>query len=177
MDKVIRKLKMKALSGKEISEACNDGINIYTYAELAKFRTIDEAFGDKNSIALLYETKPRYGHWVGLFRHPSYNTIEFFDSYGYFIDEQLKFVPEKHKHQLSEDYPYLSKLLYDSPYNLIYNSVALQKSSNDISSCGRHVVLRCNMLDVPLDEYIGLIEHNVGIKNPDEMVTYLTAFI
>jgi hypothetical protein len=177
MDKAIGELKKKALSGSDIKQACSDDINVYTYSDLSKFMTIDDAFGSTNSIALLYETKPGYGHWVGLFRHPSYGTIEFFDSYGNFIDSQLRYVPDRFKHVLGEDYPYLSKLMLDSDYHIIFNPVALQKTRNDVSSCGRHVVMRCNMSYIPLDEYITLMRRKTNITSPDQMVTYLTAFI
>lgn len=177
MNRVIKELEKKPLSGQEIFDSCDGEINIYTYKDLLNFDDIDSAFGDKDSIALLYETKPSYGHWVGLFRHPDYNTVEFYDSYGYFIDEQLKFVPDKFKTKLKENYPYLSYLLYNSPYEIIYNSNRIQKSGKGISSCGRHVVLRCLSRDIPLGQYIKLLKSNVTINNPDQLVTYLTASI
>lgn len=177
METAIKELKKKPLSGLEILESCNNEIKVMTYKELSEYKTIDDAFGNKDAIALLYEIKPRYGHWVGVFRHPGYNTIEFYDSYGLFIDDQLSFVPEKFKKQLSEDYPYLSRLLYNSKYDIIYNPVRIQKRQKGISSCGRHVVMRCLTKDIPLNEYLNIIQQNLKITNPDELVTYLTASI
>jgi hypothetical protein len=176
MNNIIVDLKRKPLSGSEIREATDDEMKILTYKSLSRFKNIDDAFGDKNSIALLYETKPRYGHWVGLYRHPE-GVIEFFDPYGFFIDDQLNFMDKEFKHELGGDYPYLSKLLYNSPYEIIYNSDKLQKQKKGISSCGRHVVLRHIASHIPLHEYSKLLKSNVSINNPDELVTYLTAFI
>lgn len=173
--RIIKELKKKPLSGKEIYDSCDGNINIYTYKDLLSFNTIDQAFGDKNAIALLYETKPKYGHWVGLLRYNGH--IEFFDSYGKFIDDQLDFVPRKFRRQLGEDYPYLSKLLYESPYEIIYNPYKLQKSKDEISSCGRHVIMRCTFYDFPLDDYVRMLTSKTEINNPDEFVTYLTAAI
>jgi hypothetical protein len=180
MNRLINKLEEKPLSGSEIQEACNDEIKIMTYKDLLNYNNIDDVFGNEDAVALLYETQPSYGHWTGLFRHSNYNppTIEFFDSYGLFIDEQLGFVPKKLKNQLGEDYPYLSKLLYESPYEILYNPVQLQKRKKGISSCGRHVVFRCiSANSLPLNEYINLLQSKNCINNPDEMVTYLTSFI
>ncbi len=181
MDKIINKLEAKPLSGTEISDACNDEIKIMTYDNLLNYDNIDDVFGDKDSIALLYVTHPNptYGHWTGLFRHRNYDpqTIEFFDSYGLFIDEQIKFVPKQLRAQLGEDYPYLSKLLYESPYELIYNPIQLQQKKKGVASCGRHVVMRCISKNIMLHDYIDLIQEKDTIDNPDEMVTYLTSSI
>jgi len=176
MNRLIAELKKKPLSGRDIVTSCDNRIKVVPYPDLAEYETIDDVFGDYDAIALLYETKPQYGHWVGLFRHPESHTIEFFDPYAYFIDDQLEFIQKDFRRNSNQDFPHLTELLVQSDYNIIYNPVKIQAKRKDVSSCGRHVTLRCVLKDIPLGEYLGLLTSERG-KSPDEIVTYLTAFI
>ena len=95
MDEIISNLKNIALSGNDIYNACEKNIKILKYGQLRDFKNIDDAFNPYDAIALLYESKPNYGHWVLLLRHPKKKTIEFFDSYGIFPDDQIKKIPNE----------------------------------------------------------------------------------
>ena len=176
MDQVINNLKNIALSGNDIFEACEKNINILKNSDMHRFKTIDQVFGQYNGVALLYELKPGYGHWVLLLRHRKTHTIEFFDSYGFFIDDQLKFINKEFRKQSKQDKRYLSKLLLDSDYNIIYNKTRIQEMKNNISSCGRHLCLRYLMKNIKLEQYIKIIKKS-NLKDTDDVVTYLTAFI
>ena len=176
MDQVIDNLKSVSLSGNDIYNACEKNILILKNSDMYRFKTIDQVFGQYNGVALLYELKPGYGHWVLLLRHPKTHTIEFFDSYGFFIDDQLKFINKQFRKQSRQDKRYLSKLLLDSDYNIIYNKKRVQKMKKGISSCGRHLCLRYMLRDTELDKYIDMLGSG-KLKNTDDTVTYLTAFI
>jgi hypothetical protein len=173
MDSIIKELRKKPFSGEDILNITDNQTKIITYPELYNFKTIDDVFKPYDSVVILYETKPNYGHWVCLLKHG--NKIEFFDPYGFFIDDQLEFINKKFRKQNNEDFPILSKMLLDSKYKIVYSKAKLQKYSGDISSCGRHVTFRIVMRDLPLNEYVKLLKHNK--YDPDMIVTYLTAFL
>lgn len=173
MDSLINKLKNYAFSGKDIITACDGHTKIILYSDIHKFKSIHQLLKPYDNAVILYLTKPNYGHWVLLMKKG--NLIEFFDSYGFFIDDQLKFINPEFKKKSHQDFPYLSKLLLDSGYKIIYNPVRLQKTNNDISSCGRHVCLRLILKDLPLNDYIKMMKYNK--YDPDSLVTYLTAFV
>jgi len=176
MNSVIENLKNLSLSGNDIYNACEKNIKILKNSDLHKFKNIDAIFNPYDCVALLYEVKPSYGHWVLLIRHKNSHTIEFFDSYGYFIDDQLKYINSKFRKKSNQDDRYLSRLLVKSDYNIIYNKVRVQEMKNGVSSCGRHLCLRYLMKHIDLDKYIKIIKKS-DLKNTDDLVTYLTAFI
>lgn len=175
MEKIIKELKKESFSGNDILTAVDQKTKIITYPDLYDYRDIDDVLYPYDCCVLLYETRPSYGHWVCLIKHKMDNTIEFFDSYGFFIDEQLEFIPEKFRKENNEVFPILSKMLVDSKYKIIYNPIRVQKYKNDVSSCGRHVAFRLILKHLKLTNYIKLIKSDN--MNSDDLVTYLTAFI
>jgi len=176
MNSIINTLKAKPLSGNEIFNACGQNIKIMRYSEFIKFNIIDEAFEPYSAIAILYEMKPAYGHWVLLLRHDNKHLIEYMDSYGLFIDEPLKYINNDFKKQTNQDKPYLSLLLHNSDYNISVNNIKIQNKNKNISSCGRHLCLRYILRDIPLKKYISIITSD-DKNTSDDIVTYLTAFI
>ena len=176
MDQVIKELIRKPLSGNDIYNACEKNIKILKYGELNQFNDIDSAFNPFDGIALLYETQPNFGHWVLLTRDKQKNEIEFFDSYGGFIDDPLKKIGGEFKKKTGQDGHILSRLLLDSNYKLRYNPAQIQKFDEGVSSCGRHLCLRFLMRDMPLKKYIDIIKSS-KCNSTDDIVTYLTAFI
>jgi len=175
MDQVIKQLVQKPLSGNDIYNACEKSIKIMKYGELNNYKTIDDAFNPYDAIALLYMTKPTFGHWVLLLRHPKQKTIEYFDSYGGFIDAPQEKITTEIKKMTDQRDNELSKMLLDSKYKIVYNPVQIQAFNSGVSSCGRHICLRYLMRHIPLTQYIKVLENSKN--NPDEIATYLTAFI
>lgn len=176
MNTIIKKLKSIALSGIDIYNACEKNIKVLKYGQLLQFQTIDEAFNPYDAIALLYEVEQNFGHWVLLLRDKENNSIEFFDSYGMFIDDQLRHVSPKFRKRSGQDFIYLSQLLAKSNYKVIYNKYKIQSKKENVASCGRHLCLRYLMRDTPLKQYIKIVKSG-GSQNPDDVATYLTAFI
>lgn len=174
MQRLLRELKTKPLSGADIERICDGKVRVVVYRDLRRFRDIDELFGDVNAVALLYEMRPGYGHWVALTRRGK--KVEFFDPYGYAPDEELKFVRPEYEKKLGASTPVLSEMLYHSPYRLVFSNAQLQKRARGVASCGRHVAMRCVLADVPLEKYVKLVKSAKG-QNPDDVVTQLTAFI
>lgn len=175
MDKLIKELKKEPFSGKDIYDICENKTKVIIYSELYNYNNIDDILDPYDNVVILYEMKDGYGHWVCLIRHKKMNKIEFFDPYGLCIDDQLSYISKEYRKKSGQEFPILSLLLLNSPYKIVYNSKQLQKYSNDVSSCGRHVCIRIILKDIPLNEYSKLLRENK--YDPDMTVTYLTAFI
>jgi hypothetical protein len=162
-----------------------EGSKLLTYKELTKCKTLDEALGSSGILILLYlTTGDHYGHWCTVFKHEfdknnkklKIPSIEFFDSYGKVIDEPLKYADKDVRIRNNEVLPYLSKLIYESGYNIEYNDYKLQKSSPDVATCGRHVLVRLACKDMNIDDYVELLFKDKK-HDPDYIVTYLTDFL
>lgn len=175
MQKILKKLKSKYLSGSDLLKLVNYKASIISYPEIKNYENLDELLGENQAIILLYETEPRVGHWITIFKTPK-NTIEFFDPYGYFPDDELEFIPKNFRNISNQNKRYLTKLLYDSKYPIEYNNYELQQDKDDIATCGRHVAMRLLFREIPLKNYIKIMK---GVKkfSPDDIVTLLTGDI
>ena len=128
---------------------------------------------------MLYMSKPNYGHWICVIKH--LDRIEFFDPYGEpnLPDEELKLINDDVKNITNQNYPYLSKLLYNSNYPIEYNNYPFQEHNLDIKTCGRHCIVRILFKNLLLDEYYNLMSWlsiNSGL-NYDQLVTYITSYL
>jgi len=172
MDNFLLNAEKVDLSGQDIQNITNNDVSIMVYSDLENINDINDIFNKSNNVALLYETKKNYGHWVGLLKYD--NTIEFFDPYGLNIDEELKYA-HYNVRTTTEGMlePHLSCLLKSSGYNIIHNKVKLQKFLPAVNTCGRHVALRIKFKNMPLSKYTGLLTHN-RCYNADLWATALT---
>lgn len=174
----IDQLKEKALSNFEIMDSIKHKGNMMTYEELVNFDNIDDALGKHGALVLLVETKNNSGHWICIFKTLSDNKkkepiISFFDSYALPVDDQLHFVNMKYREENDMLYPYLSYLLYKSPYPIEYNEHQFQELSPKINTCGRWVIMRLLLRDLPLKKFYKLFKSSKKI-NSDDLVTILT---
>lgn len=172
MDNIVKRLEGEALSGKDILTICDNETKLIKYNELYNYKSILDVLHPFGSVVILYEIKPCYGHWVCLIKHKNY--IEFFDPYGLFPDDQLEFISEEYRRENNEYYPILTKMLYDTKMDTIYNNIQLQEYVKNVSTCGRHVAFRIVNRKIPLKEYIKLVK--AKYVDSDEIVTYFTAF-
>ena len=161
-----------ALSDKDVLSLVEGNAVVRLYKDLARFNTIDEALGKHGALFLLYETQPDYGHWVAVIKRQGDNgpEIEYFDSYGGYVDGTLKYVPKYFRKVSGQNFPHLSALMYNSPYDLAYNQYKFQKHGANIKTCGRWSALRIIFRDLPLETFKRLFKH----ANSDELVTMLT---
>lgn len=164
----------KALSGSDIIKLLNGRTRVIKYSELSKIYDINELLFGLNSCVILILSKENYGHWVCITRNN--NVIEFFDSYGYFIDDPIYFKnTSKYFRKINDqDYPHLTYLLLKaSNENIItYNELKFQKLEKNISTCGRHVVCRIKYKKLNLYDYYNFLK---SIDNDlDKVVTILT---
>jgi hypothetical protein len=147
-------------------------LKIISYPDLLKYKTIDQALDEKGRLMILYLTQDEYtGHWICLLKRG--NKIEFFDPYGNLKpDDQSDWVSKKKLAEFDQDTHYLTKLLKESGYKIVYNKFPFQSESRDISTCGRHCATRLYFKHLSLPEYTQMILDS-GI-NPDDFVTNFT---
>lgn len=131
MDISLNPLQVQQIAGKPIK--------VVKYSSLHEYDNIEQLFDISNFVLLLYETKQNNGHWVGLVNKPK--IIYFFDSYGYFPDDELQYSNIKFRKSNNMDYGYLSYLLLNTNKTIDYNDKQLQKVGNRINTCGRWVAM------------------------------------
>ena len=167
MDKLIDKLEEKPLSNKDLMKSLNNQTKILKYDQLSRYNNISDVLYPYNNFILLYQNeKLNSGHWVCVLKNR--DCIEFFDPYGLFIDEQMNFL--NYKQPL-----YLSKLLLDSGYKIIYNNKRFQEFGSDVNTCGRHVLIRLICRHLNLKQYQDLYKNQK--LNPDDIVTMMTSYL
>ena len=160
-----------SLSSDDIRKICPD-VRIMTYPKVSGFSSLDQMFGNDNRpIALLYETGPFYGHWVGLMKQGP-KKYEFFDPYGIPPDLELKFIKQGYRKESNQDYPYLMDLILKSDGKITTSIKQIQRDNPDIATCGRWVGLRCLARKMPLKEFRDMF-FGKGLS-PDRLVTELT---
>lgn len=172
MESKINQLIGKSLSNEEILKSLENKANLISYTDVHKYRTLDTILGKHGACVILYETKKLYGHWCCIFKLDK-NSVEFFDPYGLMPDRQLNFINKDYKIESKQDYPYLTKLMIDSPYVLSYNQHRFQEYKKGVNSCGRWVVCRLLFRFMKLDDFINLFGKKRKYK-PDFYATLLT---
>lgn len=161
----------KALSESELLNLFDGKIKIVDYKELQTYNNLENLLYPYNKVIILYNTAPYYGHWCTFWKYN--NTIQFFDSYGVFPDDQIKYA-KKNMPNLYNEMPHLVYLLYKYDCPTFYNEFQFQKKANNINTCGRWVYYR--LLNYELDEYefYNLFKN---IKDKDKKIVELTNYI
>lgn len=178
MRNVLKKYENIALSNKDILKLVKGKANIVLYHDLHKYKSIDKVLGKYGACFLLFESKKNYGHWCLLFKLDDTN-LEFFNPYNGYPDDSLDYVPNDFKKISNQDQPYLSTLLYQSPYQLSFNEFGFQAHNKNIKTCGRWCCLRLICRHMSLYDFNNLIKSlcNELNLNPDQLVTLLTMYI
>lgn len=166
----------KALNPIEIEKIAGTPIILLKYSQLCLFNTMEELF-DKgiNYVLLLYETKLNNGHWVCLINHP--DSVEFFDSYAFVPDDELKFTNLNFKKQNNMDLPYLTYLMLNSKKPIEYNDYKFQSWKQGVHTCGRWVGFRIRLShsdNFSLEDFIEMFKKFYTRKNYDLVITKLT---
>lgn len=174
MEKTIKSLISKSLSNDEIMGIINNKANLISYKNIHKYRSLDELLGNNNACVILYETKPNYGHWCCIFKLND-EMVEFFDPYSIFPDKQIELINDEYREKSNQNYPYLTKLMVESPYILSYNHYPFQKYAKGINTCGRWVALRLLFRFMDLESFIDLFSGRKKYSK-DFYVTLLTNY-
>ncbi len=145
--------------------------NLVSYDEIEDMNEHDLL--QKLPLIVLYLNAKDSGHWVLVHRVGPNNMIEFFDSYGYKVDQEFKFIPDEFKTP-----KYLAKLLCKiiQTEPISYNQYQFQSKEHGINTCGRHCIVRNMFSSTDIDTYKKGIDkvcndHNI---TPDKLVTLIT---
>jgi hypothetical protein len=167
---------------KHLGESAYD--DIIKYNELADVNSIYDLLPhDRSYKIILIEQKQNSGHWVAIYRYidpkTKKDTLEAFDSYGNFIDGELKFIPKIIRRMLGQEKNLLTELFKKLPKDVpvVYNKKKFQKLKNGINTCGRWVILRTIMMKdfyYNLEDFIDFInkwKEQTGLTG-DELVAH-----
>ena len=173
--KFIDKHKGIPLSDKDVVELVDKKAKVVLYEDLHKYDNINQVFGNYDAIFLMYQQSPTWGHWTCLLKRNKEKQYEFFDPLGVSIDEQLLWTEPEMRKQLNEDYPYLTKLLSETPdtWEIIENKTKFQKDAKDVNSCGRWCAARIVTRKYPLEAFRKYFDKK-GKVNGDDMATIIT---
>ena len=142
--------------------------NVMLYSQLKQCNSLPRL-----PLFLLYETAPKYGHWVLIVQ--TKEGIEHFDSYSILTDEELKFVPEEFAKRSGQETPWLVQLLMNTGQPIHYNEYKFQSTNSSISTCGRWCALRCLFADQKISQFAAMVKRGCSkySLNPDQLVCKL----
>lgn len=164
----------RPLSDTQIYNYLKGNVNIIIYHNLCNYKSVNQLFSKSNNVIILYETSPRVGHWIAIINND--NHVEFFDSYGYKPDYEKEMIKNDFLETSGQINNYVIHLLRGTNKKVIYNEKQLQQSNNNVSTCGRHCIVRIIMKDTPLKKYQKiLLKH--GIAFSDYYVTKFTMLL
>jgi hypothetical protein len=141
MDRLIKKAEKIDLSGDDILSITNNQTTIHAYSDLDQIDNMEQLFGGKPTVTLLYQTTQNSGHWVCLIKK-SESELYFFDPYGLKPDSELQYASYNLRIHNNVQTPHLTALISKSNYTIDYNKVRLQKFFKDVNTCGRWVAIR-----------------------------------
>jgi hypothetical protein len=174
LDKIVLKAESIPLSGSDIERITEGKAQILKYSDLHQYNNIDDVFGDKEAVIILYMKTSNFGHWCTLFKSPwKPETLYFFDSYSYQMDEEIKYSDEQLRIHQGKNVPHLTQLVQKSNYYLEQNKFQYQSKQHDINTCGRWASHRVRHLDMTPDEYKTYMAKNKHYT-PDFFVSILT---
>ncbi len=64
------------------------------YSDIHNYRKLDDMFGKKRFVVILYEYKPENGHYILLLKSKNNKVVEYFDSIYRFPDFVLKLLDD-----------------------------------------------------------------------------------
>jgi len=148
------------LSGEDVVELTDYKCKVVRYSDLMFISSIDEILDVEGSVIILYQKKENSGHFCLLTNRYKEGSLYFFDPYGYYIDEEIKFAEFQVRHMGGEIVPHLTHLIENSNYDLIVSNTKYQKFKDHINTCGRHCVTRLNYIHLDDTEYNTFINKN-----------------
>jgi hypothetical protein len=145
-------------------DICNalgcDQDKIIKYSELKNYKSLQELLPSSFDYKIiLLESNRNTGHWVAILHLGG--VIECFNSYGVSIDSEWKYIPDSIERMLGQSTRYLSNLIKKSEgLTVVSNKYKFQSSNNNISTCGRWVILRIETARIgySLQDFVRMIE-------------------
>jgi len=181
LENIVKSGEQYAFSGKDMKDLTENKYAIYKYQDLEKKNSIDQLLGRNGGFILLFQNTKFSGHWVCVFKIDD-KTLEFYDSYGLKVDEELEFTEFNRRRHQGKVVPHLTHLLNNSRYNVISNEYDFQ-GKDDITqtqTCGRFCGYRIRHRDIPLKEFQDLFKKNkimTGTTGNNFYITMLTGLL
>jgi hypothetical protein len=181
LEDIVKRGEQYAFSGKNMKDLTENKYSIYKYQDLEQIKNVDQLLGKTGGFILLFQNTEFSGHWVCVFKIDD-KTLEFYDSYGLKVDEELEFTEFNRRRHQGKVVPHLTHLLDNSRYNVISNDYDFQ-GKEDITqtqTCGRWVGWRLRHRDIPLKEFQDLFKKNkimTGSKGNNFYITMLTSHL
>ena len=181
LEEIVKNGENYALSDQNMLDLTEHKYRVYKYEDLENVNSIDELLGKYGGFILLFQNTQFSGHWVSVFKINN-KTIEFFDSYGLKVDEELQFTEYNRRRHQGKIVPHLTHLLNNSRYNIISNDYDFQGKENltQTQTCGRFCGFRIRHKDVPLKQFQDLFKKNKimsGTKGNNFYITLLTSHL
>jgi hypothetical protein len=162
----IKENNYQALTDTDIKKHLGEKVKIISHQDLKNYKSLDQLMPHKKEVVvIIWESKPNYGHWTLLSKYideeTNKPTIEYYDSYGYPINEPLKWIRSEFKNKI-DGTDYLTNLLKKAEkegYDIIYNSKNFQ-NKKDVATCGRHVISRA----------VSIMKYNQSLSNYIKMM-------
>lgn len=149
-------------------------LKVISYPDLLKYKDIDSALDEKGRLMILYlTTDMNVGHWTCLLKSKDGKKLEYFDSYGGMKpDQESEWLSEDNLKRFSQDSKYLTDLLKNCEYKVVYNRYPFQSEAPGIATCGRHAVTRLYFKHLSLPQYTQMIIDSD--MTPDDFVCNFT---
>lgn len=154
---------------------------IIEYNELEKLNDIEELLThDGDFRVILIEYTDNDGHWILVSRYG--DTIELFNSYGVKHSKKDFMDNATINKYLGQSKLHLKRLLdierKDMKFKVIYNKKKLQIESDNINTCGRHVLTRLVAMKDGLNlqqyhDFMKKAKTHYKLNNYDELVSVL----
>ncbi len=160
----------KSLGNLDIVRLLNGRTKVMRYDGLSSVRSAEDLLFPFGNVVVLYPGEFDVGHWVALLRTvdcKGRDVIEFYDPYGISVDREFRIIPSKLPR-------FMSRLLANSHYPIEYNDYPVQRKSEQVNTCGRHVVNRIRHSHMCLEEYNDTFGTNNGRIDPDKLVVLMT---
>lgn len=165
MEKIVKEFMKHPLSDKDIMNICNGEANLVLNSNIHEYKSLNDLVYPYNACIILYDKKDGSpGHWSCITK--SNGVYEFFCPYGMMPDAVLKHLGGK---------PYLSELIRRTKSKVVYSRYKLQKSKNNVSTCGRYIGMRVLLKDMPLSNFVSMLVDN-KCYDSDFFITVLTLF-
>jgi|ERR1700722_831439 len=167
---------------KDIEYMLGGQVRVISYDELDNYNTIEELLHPYMSVVILYPNGPEgdVGHWTCCFTSIGSDRLEYFDSYGCFIDSKIEEynAGDDRFHRPQPIYPRLLELILNSHYahNMHYNEFEFQSANIATACCGLWCVarLKSKHLNENMFRKLWLDLPVKGKVLPDFLVSYMT---
>lgn len=156
-----RKRMYEPTSKKDIMYMLGNAIKVVPYEEISKYETLEELLQPYNVVGILYPNanNEEVGHWCCLFVMPNTQRLQYFDSYGCYIDENIVKFNEEDKrvktHKMQKIPHALIQLILKSPYadDTYWNDYPLQSDRISSATCGLWCVTRLKNVYLNEEEF------------------------